>query len=114
MIRDINERITEFLTEGEYPVEPDFEVIPVALTMEQIEEFNPPPNPAKITDPRAKWYIEKFGEKSWELDSINAIELRRIAEDSILEYIDLDNYNGWIEREKREKKLLIEFANNLH
>lgn len=113
MIRDINERITEFLVEGEYPVEPDFEVIPVALTMKQIEEYNPPPNPAKITDPRAKWYIEKFGEESWELDSIDAMELRRIAENSILRYIDIEKYNTWVKREKREKKLLIKFADEL-
>lgn len=114
MIRDINERITEFLVEGEYPVKPDFKVIPVALTMEQIKKYNPPPNPAKITDPRAKWYIEKFGEESWELDSIDAMELRRIAENSILRYIDIEKYNAWVKRETREKKLLINFANNLH
>lgn len=81
--------------------------------MEQIEEYDPPPNPAKITDPRAKWYIEQHGRVSWELDAIDAIELRRIAEDSILEYIDIDKYNAWVSKEKKEIKQLIDFGKTL-
>lgn len=42
----------------------------IALNMDQIEEHNPPPNPAKITDPRATDYIEEFGDVSWELDAL--------------------------------------------
>ena len=113
MIRDINERITEFLTDGEYYTEPNFKVVPVSLTMDQINIYKPPPNPAKITDPRAKWYIKQFGKVSWELDAIDAIELRNIAEEAVLEYIDMDKYNSWIAREKKEIKLLSDFGNTL-
>ena len=42
----------------------------VALTMEQIKTFNPPPNPAKITDRRAVAYIKRWGHESWELDAL--------------------------------------------
>ncbi len=63
MIRDVRERLNEFGVEG-------LEVIPIALTKEQIEKYSPPPNPAKITDSRAKWYIEKYGNKSWEVDAL--------------------------------------------
>lgn len=90
-----------------------FKVVPVALTMEQVDEYDLPPNPAKITDPRAKWYIEKFGKVSWELDAIDAIELRGIAEKSILKFLDMDKYNAWIEREEKEVKLLKDFAETL-
>lgn len=48
MLRDIKGRLDEFRTEM-------FEVVHVALTLDQIEEFQPPPNPAKLTDPRAAW-----------------------------------------------------------
>ena len=113
MVRDIRDRITEFLTQGEDYIEPSFKVVPIALTMRQIEEYSPPPNPAKITDPRAKWYIEQFGKVSWELDAIDAIELRRIAEDSVLEYIDMKKYNAWIRREKKEIKALSDFGETL-
>ncbi len=113
MVRDINERITEFLTEGDDYIEPLFEVVPVALTMDQIKEYDLPPNPAKLTDPRAKWYVEKFGKISWELDAIDAIELRRLAADAIFEYLDLDKYDAWIKREKKEVKALSDFGKTL-
>ena len=45
--------------------------------MPQIERYNPPPNPAKVTDTRAKAYIAEFGNESWELD---ALEPRVIAD----------------------------------
>ena len=52
MIRDVRDRLNEF---GVFP-----SVIQLALTMEQIEKYNPPPNPARIKDTRAKWYIERY------------------------------------------------------
>lgn len=113
MVNDIRKRITEFLEEGEEYTKPNFKVISVALTMSQIDEYNPPPNPAKLTDPRAKKYIQKFGNVSWELDSIDALELRQIAETSVLEYLDLDKYNEWVIREDKEKRLLKEFGEKL-
>jgi hypothetical protein len=112
MVRDIRERIEEFLTKGSFQVTPNFSVIPISLTMDQIKEYSPPPNPAKITDPRAKWYINKFGKASWELDAIDAIELRKMAEEAVLQYIDVDKYNDWIAREKLEISALRKFGEN--
>jgi len=110
MIRDIKTRISEFLGgEDSY----DFKIVPVALTKEQVNEYSLPPNPAKITDPRAKWYIRKFGKVSWELDAVDALELRRIAEDAVLDYIDIDKYNAWIKREKTEIEALVNFGKTL-
>lgn len=43
----------------------------LALNWGQIEQYNPPPNPAKETDSRAAGYIEKYGHSSWELDALN-------------------------------------------
>lgn len=103
MIRDVKERLTEFGI--------NINVNPVALTMDQINEFNPPPNPAKISDPRAKWYIEKYGNVSWELDALPPKELIRLAEKSVLDYIDIDLYNNIIEKEKSDiEKLKLHFS----
>lgn len=93
MIRDVKERLAEFGI--------DVDVRPIALTMEQIKKFNPPPNPAKITDPRAKWYIEKYGKTSWELDALPPRELIRLAENAVEEIIDIDTYNAMLEEEKK-------------
>lgn len=42
----------------------------LALNWEQIEELNPPPNPAKSTDSRFEDYERQFGSESWELDAL--------------------------------------------
>lgn len=52
MVRDVEERLREFLYLGES--DDRLRVVQLALNMKQIKKFNPPPNPAKITDPRAK------------------------------------------------------------
>lgn len=103
MIRDIRERMKEFGRE--------VDVRPVALTMEQIHRFNPPPNPAKITDPRAKWYIREYGRTSWELDALPPRELIRLAEEAVEELIDLDQYNRCLDREQRDIEALRSFFN---
>ncbi len=118
MIRDIEERITEFLTEGDdcfdkAQVSDYFSVVPLALNMEQIRQYNPPPNPAKITDPRAKWYIEEYGQSSWELDALRPEVLRDIVERGIQEHLDVEKYNAWIAKEKPLKQKLQDFADSL-
>lgn len=42
----------------------------IALNRDQISEYDPPPNPAKITDSRSSSYIEHHGDSSWELDAL--------------------------------------------
>ncbi|MCD8273597.1 MAG: hypothetical protein LUC96_01200 [Alistipes sp.] len=103
MVRDIRERMEEFGRE--------VDVRPVALTMEQIRRFNPPPNPAKITDLRAKWYIREYGRTSWELDALPPRELIRLAEEAVEELIDLDLYNRCLDREQRDIEELRSFFN---
>jgi len=86
-------------------VEP-FNVECVGLTMDQIQKFKPPPNPAKISDPRAKWYIQKFGPVSWEVDAIKPKEMQRIIEDSILNNINVEKFEEMRSLEKTHKKIL--------
>lgn len=120
MVRDIQDRITEFLTRGNDPIDNEdddiqdiFRVEQLALNMEQIRRYAPPPNPAKITDPRAKWYIQKYGNKSWELDALEPKVLIRLATEGILCYLDEEKYEEYVDREKREKQALIEFGKTL-
>jgi len=53
MIRDISKRVNEMLDYHAYSCQ----VVPIALTMEQIKEHDPPPNPAKLTDSRSGWQL---------------------------------------------------------
>ncbi|MNK78046.1 hypothetical protein D3C87_976640 [compost metagenome] len=105
MIRDVRERLEEFGLE--------INVNPIALTMDQIHEFNPPPNPAKITDPRAKWYIREFGRTSWELDALPPKELIKLAEDAVLSSIDIDRYNFMVEMEEGQITQIKDIIDNI-
>lgn len=60
-----------------------FEVHRAALNMDQIEEYNPPPNPAKMTDSRARDYVEKFGDESWELDALDPRVIQRLIRENV-------------------------------
>ena len=104
MTRDIEDRMRVFDVSFNVTVER------IALSMEQIEEFNPPPNPAKETDSRFLSYIENYGDKSWELDSLNPIYLTKIIQDKIVEHIDWDAWNESLELEEEEKESLVRVA----
>lgn len=95
-----------------YIAEKFFEVVPIGLTMEQIDEYNPPPNPAKITDPRAKDYIASYGGVSWEVDALPPDVMSQILDDAILENMDSDIFEAVVVREKRGIAHIKQFANS--
>ena len=51
--------------------------------MDQIDQYKPPPNPAKITDSRSDSYIAKFGESSWELGALEPTVLTALVEKAV-------------------------------
>jgi len=104
MIRDIENRLSEF------GVAPNVEIIPVALTMAQIEEYNPPPNPAKIKDPRASRYIAEHGDESWELDALEPEVLRSVVDKAVKDHLEIEIFEEVLQREEIERKKLEEFV----
>lgn len=56
----------------------------VALNMDQIWEYKPPPNPAKVTDSRYKSYVHNFGKESWELDALEPKKFRELVEEQLV------------------------------
>lgn len=110
MIRDINERINEMLR-AKYCNW--FKIDAIALTMEQIKKYNPPKNPAKMTDPRAKWYVDKFGYNSWEVDALDPKTLNKLLSEKIEENIDLELFNTMLESEEKDKDKLRKLATKL-
>jgi len=105
MVRDIQERLNEFGAE--------VVVVHIALTFNQVQEFNPPPNYAKLKDPRAKEYVNKFGEKSWEVDALNPKVMTELVNNAIKKYVDLNEMKKIIEQEETEKEKLKDFAEDL-
>lgn len=99
MTRDVEERLKLFAE-----CHPDdtitIEVIRAALNMDQVEEMNPPENPAKMTDSRAADYVSKFGRSSWELDAIEPKRLAQLVSGQIQRLVDK---KLWKESEKEQQ-----------
>lgn len=105
MVRDISERLQRF---GSM-----VQVEKLALTRAQIDEFNPPPNPAKMSDSRAAAYVAEHGAESWEVDALPPDALQRIIRTAFEEIIEVEKMEGVKEREERETKLLRAAVKNL-
>lgn len=80
MSRDIFDRLSLFMT-TDGAKKPRVERI--ALNMDQVDRYDPPPNPTKLTDSRASSYLDKYGRESWELDALEPSVLAKLIEDTI-------------------------------
>lgn len=107
MSRDLHERLSLF---SERKVAVEFHRI--ALNMDQIEEWGPPPNPAKVTDSRFKAYADQFGDSSWELDALDPRTLHELAEEHVKQFIDFDRWNETHAEIKKGREQLA-FAHKL-
>ena len=105
MTRDIAERLN--LTFG-IPVE----IKRIALNMPQIEKYNLPPNPAKLTDSRVGGYLKKYGSQSWELDALDPKTITALIEKEANKYTDIEKRNRLVSRLQKEKELLIKCSAN--
>jgi hypothetical protein len=99
MTRDNRDRL-EILSYGEV------EVQRIALNRDQIDQYSPPPNPAKITDSRAADYIARHGRTSWELDALEPAVLVGLIRDAIRPHIDPGPWDEAEERERTERARL--------
>ncbi len=106
MTRDIDERLELFAGWGKHDVQR------IALNINQVHKFNPPPNPAKITDSRAKAYIAEFGSDSWELDALDPNVLIGLIQSTLDNIIDPDKWDEIEQRIAEHKKTLQAIADN--
>ena len=88
----------------------NMEIRRIALNMDQVEQYQPPPNFAKDTDSRFKTYQEQFGDESWELDALDPTVLRNLVEQNVLELRDPDLWEEMEERESRERSQLQDIS----
>lgn len=78
----------------------------VALNMGQVEEFKPPPNPAKVTDSRFAAYAKAYGTNSWELDALNPATLDKIISAEIEKHVDMDAWERDLANEDKYREQL--------
>ena len=104
MTRDVEDRLS--LMSYRTPIE----TIRLALNFNQVEQYSPPPNPAKLTDSRADAYIRSFGPESWELDALDPQTLDQMVSDQVDALIDQDLYDRKLLREDEIKARLEAIA----
>ena len=79
----------------------------IALNMDQIRQYNPPPNPAKVTDSRYAGYLADYGEESWELDALDPLVLQALIEKHVTEYRDEKKFKALQEKQERERQEFV-------
>lgn len=73
----------------------------IALNMDQVNQYGPPPNPAKLSDTRAPEYISIYGRESWELDALDPEVIEALIEDRIASLIT--DHNAMEQRQQQEE-----------
>jgi hypothetical protein len=94
MSRDIEDRLGEFLA-----YDTRLEVRRIALTMDQVREYDPPPNPAKMSDSRGTGYVERYGTQSWELDALDPTTLVALINEHVDAERDQDLWDTRVAQE---------------
>jgi hypothetical protein len=104
MTRDIQDRLWTFGS--------SVEVQRIALNMDQVEQYSPPPNFAKITDSRANDYIATYGDESWELDALDPPTLDALIEGHILAHLDRDQWDSDHDEMEADRAVLTAVSEN--
>lgn len=97
MTRDIGDRLRLFGAPR------NLDIRRLALNMDQVEQYTPPPNPAKETDSRYANYAAEFGDESWELDALEPDVLSTLVSKELLSVIDVPEWNEEVGRERRTR-----------
>ena len=82
----------------------------IALNYDQVERYDPPPNPAKLTDARASSYIDEYGPESWELDALPPDVLAELIQEHIDALTDHDRLNARIAEQEEGRRRLLKLS----
>ena len=89
----------------------------IALNMDQVNEYQPPPDYAKFTDSRAVAYSAQYGNETWELDALEPKVLDDLISAAIEEITDPSAWSDSVDEQERGKDDLEEavvFISKLH
>ncbi len=106
MTRDNQEKLSLFAGT-------QIQLVRLALNMEQIEKYNPPPNPLKrdeitgrLTDSRAASYRAKHGDESYELESLKPTVSAGAVRDAVIKVRDERKWATALAEEAEDKDRL--------
>lgn len=100
MTRDNRDRLSMFARTR-------VQVTRLALNMDQIQQYDPPPNPAKDTDSRYDGYVAETGtDDSWELDALDPQVIADLIDNAIREVVDEAVWATDLEEEQQNRRAL--------
>ena len=106
MIRDVYDRLGMFAGD-------EVEVQHLALTRPQIEQYDPPENPAKTSDSRYAAYAYEHGTSSWELDALEPQTLSDLLTAAVEDYRDEALWQSALARQEEMRAQLVAIADDL-
>ena len=106
MTRDNQERLSLFAGV-------QIQVVRLALNMDQIDLYKPPPNPAKSEDSRFADYAAKFGDESWELDALEPKVIHQLISDAVLRIRDEKLWDEKLKEEASDRMALEDMADQI-
>lgn len=102
MTRDIDDRLHLFGAQ--------VDVRRLALTQAQIQQYNPPPNPAKETDSRFEDYAARYGDESWELDALEPAVLSDLVRTHVEALQNKKQWKATMKGEEEQRTQLLTIA----
>lgn len=102
MTRDIEDRLRVFGS--------SVDVHRLALNMNQVEQYGPPPNPTKMTDSRSNGYVDLHGYQCWELDALDPTTIQTMVEAEILSHLDRDQWDRDVSDDEADRDRLHQIA----
>lgn len=100
MTRDITDRLDLFTGGG-------VRLDRLALNMDQVRSYGPPPNPAKTTDSRFAGYIADFGRESWELDALEPAAIVALVREAVAGVRDEGIWQKTVEESTAQREGLL-------
>lgn len=94
----------------------DIHPIKVAITAEQVEQFDLVPNPtmkAKKGSPQYGKFVDKYGEDVFEVEALQPEQLEEVLTDAIDSVIDTDLFNRELAQEKEDASKIIAFKKTM-
>ena len=79
MTRDISDRLEMFMG--------GIELHRLALTMDQVQEYECPPDPAPVRDSRCRAYVAEFGDEAWELDALEPRVIEGLIRENVRRFM---------------------------
>lgn len=106
MTDDIRRRLSMF-------AEQEIEVDRLALNMDQIRRYRPPPNPAKESDSRHAAYVRDYDTRqSWELDALDPTVIAELIRNGVFGARDADLWEKAMAEETRARRTLEAISND--